>query len=161
MNAEIDWKILVGQIINFAILFFVLKQFAYKPFLSLLEKRRKKIEEGIRMSVEAEDNLKKISEVKRKMELKNEEDRKAILIKADQDAKKRLEEAMKTAEGERVGLLAKAEKEAIALKDKEKENTKKAIVDNAFNLVEKLIKENMDDAKNKKVSEEFLSKLKI
>jgi F-type H+-transporting ATPase subunit b len=161
MNAEIDWKILVGQIINFAILFFVLKYFLYKPFLSLLEKRRKKIEEGIKMSNEAEENLKKVSEVKRKMELKNEEDRKAILIRAEQDAKKRLEEAMKAAEEDRAGLLAKAEKEAAALKEKEKENTKKAIVDNAFNLVEKLVKESMDDSKNKKISEEFLSKLKI
>ncbi len=30
---EIDWKIFIGQLINFSILFFVLKTFIYKPFL--------------------------------------------------------------------------------------------------------------------------------
>ena len=161
MNAEIDWKILIGQIVNFAILFFVLKHFIYKPFLSLLENRRKKIEEGVKMSNEAEENLKKIAEARRKMEAKNEEDRKAILIKAEGDAKKRIEDGVKEGEKQRAALLEKAEKEAVELKDKEKEKTRKQIVDNAFSLTEKLIKENMTDSKNGKITEEFLSKLKI
>lgn len=161
MNVEIDWKILVGQIVNFAILFFVLKYFIYRPFLSLLERRRKRIEEGVRMSAEAEENLKKIAEAKRRMEEKNEEERKAILIKADQDAKKRVEEGMKEADKQKAALLEKAEKDALDLKAREVEKTRRQIVDNAFALTEKLLAENMSDAKNSKITEDFLINLKI
>ncbi len=161
MNVEIDWKILVGQIINFAILFFVLKQFIYKPFLSLLRARREKIEEGVNKGTEAEEGLKNLQEIKRKMEDVNEEERKVIISKAAHEAKKMVEEAAKSAEEEKFALLARAEKEARTLKEKDQEKTKREIIDNTFTLTEKLLRENIDDEKNKKITEEFLKKLKI
>jgi F-type H+-transporting ATPase subunit b len=160
-SVEIDWKILVGQIINFAILFFVLKTLIYKPFLSLLQSRREKIEEGINKSIEAEKELSKIGEMKVDLERINEEEKKKILIKAEEEAKKRLEEANRKAEDERSVVLAKAQKEAEALKESEKEETKKKTIENAFSLTEKLLKESIDDKKGKKIAEDFLSKLKI
>jgi F-type H+-transporting ATPase subunit b len=160
-SVEIDWKILVGQIVNFAILFFVLKTLIYKPFLSLLKTRREKIEEGINKSIEADKELSKVGEMKVDLERINQEEKKKILIKADEEAKKRLEEANKKAEEERSVILAKAEKEAATLKEAEKEETKKKTIENAFNLTEKLLKENIDEKKGKQIAEDFLSKLKV
>lgn len=157
---EIDWKVLVGQIVNFAILFFVLKVFVYKPFLNLLKTRRDKIEEGVNKSVEAEERLSKLGEMKRKMEEKNEEERKVVLVKAEEEAKKRLDESARKAEEEKDELLVKARKEAEDIKEKEREETKKKTIENAFALAEKLLKENVDEKKGKKVTEEFLNKLK-
>lgn len=162
MNSiEVDWKILVGQIVNFAILFFVLKALIYKPFLSLLKTRREKIEEGINKSVEADKELSKIGEMKVDLERINEEEKKKILIKADEEAKKRLEEANKKAEEEKSAVLVKARKEAEAIKELEKEATRKSTIENAFSLTEKLLKENIDEKKGKQIAEDFLSKLKI
>lgn len=160
-SVEIDWKILVGQLVNFAILFFVLKTLIYKPFLALLKTRREKIEEGISKSVEAEKQLSKLGEMRTDLERINEEEKKKILIKADEEAKKRVEEANKKAEAERSAVLAKAQKEADALKEAEKEATKKKTIENAFNLTEKLLKESINEAKGKQIAEDFLSKLKI
>jgi len=160
-SVEIDWKILVGQIINFAILFFVLKTLIYKPFLNLLKTRREKIEEGINKSIEADKELSKIGEMKSDLERINEEEKKKILIKAEDEAKKRLEEANKKAEEERSAILAKAQKEAEALKESEKEETKKKTIENAFNLTEKLLRENIDEKKGKQIAEDFLNKLKV
>ncbi|MDD4531271.1 MAG: F0F1 ATP synthase subunit B [Candidatus Pacebacteria bacterium] len=160
-GVEIDWKILVGQIINFAILFFVLKTFIYKPFLNLLKSRREKIEEGINKSIEADNRLGKIDELKSAIEKKGEEEKKKILSKAEEEAKKRVEESTKKAEEERSALLAKARKEAEDLKEKEKEETKKQTIDNAFALAEKLLKEEIDEKKGKQITEEFLKKLKV
>lgn len=53
----IDWRLLIAQAVNFGILFFVLYRYAYRPILSTLEGRRKKIEEGVRMSEEAKRRL--------------------------------------------------------------------------------------------------------
>ena len=160
-SVEIDWKILVGQIINFAILFFVLKTLVYKPFLALLKTRREKIEEGINKSIEADKKLDKIGEMRVDLERINEEEKKKILIKAEEEAKKRLEEANRKAEEERSAILSKAQKEADVLKESEKEETKKKTIENAFNLTEKLLKENIDEKKGKQIAEDFLSKLKV
>jgi F-type H+-transporting ATPase subunit b len=44
--------LLVAQIINFAIVFWVLKKFLYKPILTMLKERQKEIKKGI---TDAED----------------------------------------------------------------------------------------------------------
>ncbi len=46
----IDPVMLVTQIINFAILAFILTKFLYKPILKLLDERQKKIAEGLELS---------------------------------------------------------------------------------------------------------------
>lgn len=158
---EIDWKVLVGQIINFAILFGLLTYFVYKPFLALLRERREKIAEGIRKAQEADDKMLAIEKTKDIADIKNEEDRKAIILKAEGEAKIRAGEIIQSAESEKTNIIAKAQKDSDSLKEKEIEKTKKEIVDNAFDLAEKILKENIDKEKGKKITTEFLSKLKI
>ncbi|MFA5169405.1 MAG: F0F1 ATP synthase subunit B [Candidatus Paceibacterota bacterium] len=159
-SVEIDWKILVGQIINFAILFFILKSFVYRPFLNLMKSRREKIEAGINKSIEADERLNKVQELRREMERKMEEEKKKVLSSAEAEAKKRADESFKKTEEEKAALLIKAKKEAEDLKEKESEKTKKETIDNAFALAEKLLKENIDGKKGKQISDEFLKKLK-
>lgn len=162
MNSiEIDWKILVGQIVNFAILFFVLKAFLYKPFLNLLKSRREKIEEGINKSLEAEEKLSELKDIKARMEKENDEEKKLILAKAQEEAKKRAEEMAKKSEEEKEAILAKAKKEAEEIKLKEKEATERKTIENAFSLAESLLKENIDEKKGKEIAENFLSRLKV
>ncbi|MFA5009265.1 MAG: F0F1 ATP synthase subunit B [Candidatus Paceibacterota bacterium] len=158
---EIDWKIFVGQLINFAILFFLLKVFVYGPFLAMIKKRREKIQEGVEKSIEAEEKLKKLLETKQKMEADNESQKKEILFSANEEAKKRIALGIEEAEKERQNILLKAEKEAQEKKAKEAEKTKKETIENAFFLAENLLKQNIDDEKNKKITDEFLSRLKL
>jgi F-type H+-transporting ATPase subunit b len=78
----IQWPKLIAQVINFAIVLFVLWKWAYKPVLQMLELRRTKIEESVA-------NADKI-----KQELaRTEASRQEILTKADTDANKLIEEA--------------------------------------------------------------------
>ena len=55
------WE-LIFQLINFAILFWVLKKVAYKPILGVLEERRKRIENSLKMAAEIEQSQKTIAE---------------------------------------------------------------------------------------------------
>lgn len=43
----LDWKLLLAQMINFLILVWVLRRFAYRPIVKLLDERRRKIERGL------------------------------------------------------------------------------------------------------------------
>jgi len=44
----LDWKALLFQVLNFAILLWLLKRFAYQPILKVLNDRRQKIEESLK-----------------------------------------------------------------------------------------------------------------
>lgn len=51
--------LLLAQIVNFLILLFVLKKFAYKPILNIFHERKSKIEESMKKAEEIEKRLQK------------------------------------------------------------------------------------------------------
>lgn len=53
---------MAAQVVNFAILLFILKKFLYKPILKVLEERRKRIEESLKNAAEIEKRLLEIGE---------------------------------------------------------------------------------------------------
>ena len=53
----IDWRLIVIQVFNFAILLAVLWYFLYKPVMKLLAERQQKIEKGVRDAEAAEKRL--------------------------------------------------------------------------------------------------------
>jgi len=53
----INWKLLLIQAINFGLLLLVLWYFLYRPVLSMIDERRKKIAEGVENAEEAERKL--------------------------------------------------------------------------------------------------------
>jgi F-type H+-transporting ATPase subunit b len=78
----VDWPHLLAQIISFSIVCALLYRFAYRPILKMLEERRRQIAQGIA-------NTEKI-----KSELaKTETLRQEVLLKADAQAAKIIEEA--------------------------------------------------------------------
>ena len=43
----VDWKLLIAQAVNFAILFYLLKRFAYAPVLAMLKRREDIVRKGM------------------------------------------------------------------------------------------------------------------
>jgi F-type H+-transporting ATPase subunit b len=81
-----DWKIFFSQVISFVIVALVLRRFAYKPILAVLEERRQRIAEGLL-------NAEKI-----KQQLAEAEQRHAeILAKANAQAQKMIDDARDSA----------------------------------------------------------------
>ncbi|MEK9178109.1 MAG: ATP synthase F0 subunit B, partial [Patescibacteria group bacterium] len=54
----INWKLFLSQAVNFFILLIVLRAFVYKPLIQVIEKRNKKIKEGLEKAEEADVRLK-------------------------------------------------------------------------------------------------------
>lgn len=81
-NFGFDLPMVVAQIINFLIIFYVLKRFLYKPVMSMVKTREEKIALG----------LKQAEEARLKLEETIEEEKK-ILGKAQTEANKLIEEA--------------------------------------------------------------------
>jgi F-type H+-transporting ATPase subunit b len=78
----IQWPKLIAQVINFAIVMFVLWKWAYKPVLKMLELRREKVAESV-------TNADKIKAELAATEAKRQE----VLNQANEQANKLIEEA--------------------------------------------------------------------
>jgi len=89
----------LSQVISFLIVALLLRRFAYKPILAVLEERRRKIEEG---QLNAEKIRKELAEA--------EEGYQEILAKANADAQKMIDEARESA----AHLSERKQQEAIA-----------------------------------------------
>jgi len=66
-NFGIQPYLLVAQIVNFLILFYLLKRFAFKPIITILEKRRREIELGLKNAEEGKQALEKALEEEKKI----------------------------------------------------------------------------------------------
>lgn len=58
----IDVRLIIAQAVNFGVLFFLLYRFAYRPILRMLEERRVRIADGMKMR---EDSEKRLEEAER------------------------------------------------------------------------------------------------
>ncbi len=103
----IDAKLIIGQVVNFLILFFVLRKLVYKPVLNLLEKRRNMIEKSV-------EDAKKIEERLVAMEVEREK----VLSDASKKAMAVMEKAKQEAEVERQQALVNAKKEISGLAER-------------------------------------------
>src|SRR5688572_11227536 len=81
----VDWRLLIAQFVNFAILLFILKIILYKPILKMLEDRKNRIAEAEENAASIEKRLEKI-----------EKEREKTISKASDEATKLLEEATKS-----------------------------------------------------------------
>lgn len=95
-----DPVMLGAQIVNFLIIFYLLKRFLYKPVLEMLKKREDAIAKGLEQAEQSRLTLEKTLEQEKK-----------ILTKASEESKKIMEEA---------------KFQAIEISKEIEENTKKA-----------------------------------
>lgn len=103
----IDPKLILAQVVNFLILFFVLKKLVYKPVVALLEKRRTMVEQSVLNSKKIEERLAAL-----------EDERKKILSEASSNAMAAMEQAKKDASEEHHKAMVTAKKEISALAER-------------------------------------------
>jgi len=89
----------LSQVISFVIVALLLRRFAYKPILAVLEDRRRKIEEG---QLNAEKIRKELAEAERRYQ--------EIVAKANADAQRMIDEARESA----AHLSERKQQEAVA-----------------------------------------------
>lgn len=159
-NFGVDPILLAAQIVNFLIVFFILKKFLYKPILELLKKRETTIKEGIKQAEEARVKLEKVV-----IEEKN------ILRNAQLQAKKIIEDAREESIDltKQLSENAKKQTEKILTDAKEQiareslETEKRLAVSTsklAVSFLEKALKEFFSTKEQKEVVSNALKKIK-
>ncbi len=144
---HIDIKLLLAQVINFGIVFFVLYFFALKPLVKVMSDRTKKIEKSI-------DDAKKIEE---KLTV-TEEEYKIIIARAQKEANNILEKAGAKADQKEKEMIVKAKEDIGQIIEREKakmqvekaktlKEIKKEVSDLVIAAVGKVLEEKMDGKK--------------
>src|ERR1700720_3159503 len=94
-----NWQLFLSQVISFSIVAFLLRRFAYKPILAVLEERRRRIEEGM---INADKIKKELAEAEKRYQ--------EIVAKANADAQKMIDEARESS----AHLAERKQQEAVA-----------------------------------------------
>ncbi len=161
-NADIltpDVTMMILTWVTFFIVLGILYKFAWKPILAGLDSREASIRKALEDADKATAELAKINE-----------SRQQILQEAQQKANAVLDEARKTAVAIANGIETKAKEETKAMvdaarheidneKQRVKQDLRKECVEIAVNLATKIIRENLDQEKNRKLIESFIKEV--
>ena len=156
----IDPLAILAQALTFLVLFFVLKKFAMKGIVDTLEKRRKTIDDGVRLGLEMETEKAKLDE---QVEI--------LLQKARGEADKIIAQAhdesgsiVKEAEAKAIAKVEIMLKDAEAKIDEEIIHARKALQQETLTLVadatEKIIQTKLDQRRDAGLIEKALQEVR-
>lgn len=156
----IDFKLFLGQIINFLILLLILWRFAYKPIVKMLNERREKIADSIANAKKIEEDL-----------IVTEQKTKAMLDQAQKEGQKILENSTQAATEQKKEIVAlaknQAEKEIARAKEsinQEKELAARALQKETIALVslatEKILRQETSAVLQKQAIDEAIEEIK-
>ena len=113
----IDWKLLIANAITFFLVLWLLRKFAYRPLLDVMEKRRQTIDEGLDKAKQAQSDLESIAKEKERVLAAARTESLALIQSAQRDAEARKQAVIAKAETEAQALVAKTRQQL----DREKE----------------------------------------
>lgn len=152
--------LLVAQIVNFLIIFYIVKRFALKPILALLKKRENTIKEGLQQAQESVERLEKAQEKERVLLKKAQTDAKGLLS----DANKQAEEMIAVTEEKtrvQVEKILLEAREQITQETKEAEKRLSAqVTAAAVTIVQKSLAEFFSGKEQNEVVEKAIKELK-
>lgn len=153
----ISANLLITQILNFIILFVLLRLLLYKPVLGMLESRKQKIQESLdyaeRVKGDAAEQQKefdrKLEEARREAQVAataaaqvGEKEREAILAQARDDARKMIEQAKGQIEYERKQMMSDLREEVVRL---------------SLLAAQKVVSTSLDDKTHRQLVSDFLA----
>jgi F-type H+-transporting ATPase subunit b len=152
----INLPLLVAFLINFAVLFILLKIFLYKPILKMLDERAKKTQEGMELAEATKKEYEQAkAEVQRQIE-KGRQEAQAIITQATQVGEKLKGESREEAAKQAQTIIDRTRAELATERDQLVGRLRKEFVDISIAAAEKVIKETLDKEKHKKLIEETL-----
>ena len=152
---HIDWKIIIAQAINFAVVFVVLYVFALKPLSKLMAERSEKISKGV-------EDAKSNAIILKDTNLKYEE----MLARARIEANEIFQNGKKEAESKKTKMLEDAKNQVVSLindgkkkleveKVKMVEEAKNEITSLAIKMTEKLLGDKAPESYDAKTLKEL------
>ena len=159
MLMEINPSTLIATIINFIILFAVLKYFFFEKVQAIIEERENLIYEKLDYADEEAEKARMMAIENERMLKNAREEGKLITERHKQKAEKVYEEIVNEANQEAKIIIERAKVEINREKEKVEDNLKREAIELAIELSKKVIEKNIDEEKNRELIGEFITKV--
>jgi F-type H+-transporting ATPase subunit b len=152
---------LLAQLINFAILLIVLRLFAYKPLLRVMDERRNRIQQGL---ADAEAAKQRLSQTEQEIQAelaRARQEGQALVAQAQQVATRLQEEARTRAQQEGEQLLERARSEIGMERDAAIAELRREFADITIAAAERVVRRSLDRQAHRQLIEETLSEASL
>ncbi|MBI2355625.1 MAG: F0F1 ATP synthase subunit B [Candidatus Doudnabacteria bacterium] len=156
----IDWKLFVGQLINFSIVLFVFWKWIVKPLGQTLTKRQERIEQGLKNAVLMDEEKKKFEEWKQAEMRKIRGEADQVLRLASDTANKTKQEIIFDAQKQSETLLRQAENSIESQKQQMLKEVKQEVATLVVMASEKILRAKLDPKKDHELINESLNGIK-
>ena len=154
---EINLGLILASVINFIILLAILKHFFFGKVKAIIDEREDYINDRLDSAEEATDKARMIAIENERALNRAKEEGKAITEAHKKKAEKVYNEIVEDAKSEANLIIERARVERE--REKVEYSLKKEAIDLALELSKKVIEKNIDEEKNKKLIDEFISEV--
>jgi len=157
---HLDWKLMIAQIINFCIVFFVLYKFAIKPLSKNMDQRNSEINKSVANAKSIEEKLLRVESEKEQKILVAKKEAQKIIEQAREQGEAQGQQSVEDAKKEVEKVIADAKDQINALKEKTSKEIKAEASELVATALTKILKENLDKKIDQKIIEESLKEIK-
>ena len=135
----IEPSLLLAQVINFLVIIVILNKLLYKPILTMIEKRKKEIAEGVAIAEKMREEEERFKESQEKALTKAREASLVIIEDAKKQAKEVEKDLVRDAHTQVEAILARAKTEAVEMKKSAQHDIRKEAIDLAVVMAKRLV----------------------
>ena len=155
-NLGLDWKLILSQLINFAVFFFIFARFMAKPFMGYVKKQKETEKERDLLTESLKKREAEISEEKERAMKKAKEEANAIITKAKEEGEQMVKEAGTKAQQQADEITAKAREDVIRIKADAQKDMEKQVVDTSILLLNKGLQQYLTEDSRKSITKYIL-----
>lgn len=155
----IDWKLFLAQLVNFAIVLFVLWKWVFKPLGKKLEERSNQIELSIKHSQEVEEKLRDAEKYRQAEMEKVRDEANAAIAQAQKNADQVRDQILAEAKANSEKMLESAKKEIESEKSKAMSQIREEAATLVVSATEKILREKLDPKKDQELIKESLKNI--
>lgn len=157
----INLKLLIAQITNFAIFYFIFKKFAAKPFMDFIKRSKEKEQEKNTILEDLKNKQEDIEKSQKEHKLNMKKEMEQTIKQAQQEANKVSQELLTKAKGEAADIKTKAQAQiADERRDMEKE-IKGKIINLSTIIVNSALKDYLTEDAKKQLTDHMLKNSSI
>ncbi|MCX6792311.1 MAG: F0F1 ATP synthase subunit B [Candidatus Gottesmanbacteria bacterium] len=155
----IEPNLLLAQIVNFLIIFFVLSKLLYKPILGMLEKRKKEIAAGLELTEKLRAEEEKMNARKEKLLEEARKEARNIVEGGKKEAEAEAHDIIEAAHTAAQGIIAKGKDDVVELRAGMEKDVRKAAVDIAQAMTKQLLSQVLSTADQHKLIQKHVKEL--
>lgn len=155
----IDWKLLIANTATFFIVLWVLRKFAFKPLMDVMDKRQKAIGDGLDAAKQSREELKAIQDEKQRVMEQAKTEALQMLQATQADAAKLRQQLIDQAQADATALATKTRAELDRQKVQMLAEAKSELADLVVSATEKVIGDQLDAKLSKKLASQAIAEV--